>query len=151
MKGEQTIVDGTGRVIRTRDVDDRGERFPIIMTQAVNVRGIGAFNEVYRTESMERARRGHVVFSFNAEYDDVARTFANLYLEVNVVGYVGNAGTVVEYVTIDTNSLGEFEWDEPDTFINLGFEVRQNIDGVNTASVVGIDSSLFTVQGSYWR
>lgn len=147
----QTIKDPTGRVIRTRDVDDRGERFPVIQTAPVNARGLGDFQEIFRTENMERARRGHVVFSFDATYDDTARTFSNLYLEVNVIGYVGNAGTLVQYCTLDTNSLGEFEWFDPETFSNLAFEVRQNIDGVNTASVTGIISCTFNVQGAYWR
>jgi hypothetical protein len=135
-----------------RDQLGRFDRFPIVMTQAVNVKGGGTdFTEVWRTENMERARRGHVTFGFLATFDDVARTFSNLFLEVNVVGYVGNTGTVVMYTTIDVNSLGEFSWEDPETYTALSFETRQNIDGVNTPSGVGIVTSVFSVQGSYWR
>jgi hypothetical protein len=148
----EVIKDGTGRVLRTRELDDRFELFPIIMTAPVNARGTGTdFQEVWRTADMQRARAGHVTFSFNAEYDDVTRTFANLYLEVNVLGYVGNSATVVMYTTIDMNTLAEFEWDDPETYSNLAFEVRQNIDGVVTPVTTGIVSCFFNVQGGYWR
>lgn len=148
----EVLKDSTGRHIRTRELDDRFERFPIIMVAPVNARGTGpAFQEVWKTEGMERARAGHVTFSFDAQYDDTTRTFSNLYLEVNVIGYVGNTPTVVLYTTLDMNGIGEFEWDDPDTFSNLAFEVRQNVDGVVTGSVVGIVSVTFNVQGAYWR
>lgn len=152
MREPEKIEDPTGRHIRTRVIDDRFERYPIIQSAPVNARGSGPeFLEVFRTESMERARAGHVVFSFDATYDDATRTFANLYLEVNVLGYVGSAATLLEYVTIDSNALGEFEWDHPESFSNLAFEVRQNIDGVVTPVTTGIVSCTFNVQGAYWR
>lgn len=148
----EKIKDPTGRVIRTRELDDRFELFPLNMSAPANARGTGTdFVEIWRTPAMERARAGHVVFSFDLTVDDATRLFANAFLEVNVIGYVGNAGTVVQYSTIDVNSLGEFEWDEPETFSNLGFEVRQNIDGVVTPDTTGIVSLFFNVQGAYWR
>ena len=145
------ILDPTGRHIRTRTIDDRGERFPIIQSAPVQALGFGDFQEIYRTENMDRARRGHVVFSFDAVYDDATRLFAMHMLEVNVIGYVGNAATLIEYVTLDVNALGECQWFDPETFSNIAFEVRQNIDGVNTADTTGIDSCTFNVQGAYWR
>ena len=148
----EKIKDPTGRLIRTRELDDRCELYPVVMTAPVNAMGTGtAFQEVWRSTGMERARAGHVVFSFVAEYDDVTRLFSNLFLEVNVIGYVGNTPEVVLYVTLDPNSLGEFQWDTPDTFSNLAFEVRQNVDGVVTPDTTGIVSLNLNVQGAYWR
>ncbi len=148
----EVLKDPTGRVIRTRELDDRFERFPIIMTAPVNAMGTGpAFQEVWQSEGMERARAGHVTFSFDAQYDDTTRLFSLLCLEVNVIGYVGNTPTLVLYTTIDQNGLGEYEWDDPDTFSKIAFEVRQNIDGVNTPDTTGIDACTFQIQGAYWR
>ncbi len=147
----EAIVDSNGRHIRTRTIDDRFEKYPIIMAAPVNCLGIGDFQEVWKTEGMDRARAGHVLFSFDATYDDTARLFSNLYLEINVVGYVGSTPELLLYVTLDSNSLGEFEWDDPDTFTALAFEVRQNVDGVNTADTTGITRLTLNVQGAYWR
>jgi hypothetical protein len=147
----ETITDATGRVIRVRDLDDRGERFPIIQGAPASCAGIGVFTEVFKTESMERARRGHLTYSIDVHLND-SRTWSNLYLEVNVIGYIaGGPPSVVQYTTIDVNILGEFEWLEPDSFSNIGIEVRQNLDGVVDGQTNGIDWLRLNVQGAYWR
>ena len=143
------FVDASGRII-IRETDDRGERFPIIQSGPAQCSGIEDFTEVFRTESMERARRGHITFTVDLRTNE-AFGLTSLLLEVNVVGYVGGASQVLQYVTMDANALGEFEWEDPESYSAIAMEVRQNLDGVNDDSVVGIDYLRLNVAGAYWR
>lgn len=150
MELKTKLLDPTGRVIRIREDDDRGERFPIIQGGPASCAGIGLYTEVFRTENMERARRGHITFTVDLSVND-ASTFGSLFLEVNVIGYVNGAAQVVEYLTMDQNTLGEYEWAEPESFSNIALEVRQNIDGVVAATTIGITYLRLNVAGAYWR
>lgn len=135
-----------------REKDDRGSRVPIVQPRPANCRGIGSFTEVWR-ESLESARRGHLMLSANVEFDD---TFAGsfLLLEVNVVGYVGAAGSVLFRTVLGGDfdpTPVEFWWDEPETYNAIALEARQNNSGQPAPTVLGVVRADLMVNGSYWR
>lgn len=143
---QRRVGAGSGR---TRD-DDSGERFPLTQSAPAECLGIGTFTEVWRSETLERARRGHVAFSVDVRAAIHGLPF-RLSLEVNVIGYVQGFGQLVLYTTIDHNNPGEYEWSEPETFSALAMEVRQNINGVNSDATTQLLAVRLNVAGAYWR
>lgn len=142
------VQDPSGRVV-VREIDDRGESFPIVQSAPANVRGLDVFQEVFRTESMARARRGQITFNIDTILTDSFGGF--LMVEVNVVGFVGGASEVLQYCTIDPNQLAEFRWEEPQSYSAIALEARQNVNGVNTSDTTGITQLRLNISGRYWR
>lgn len=151
MQGDPTTVtDASGRVIITTK-DDRDTPFGFQSPNAISINGLAAFSEVFRFE-LTRARRGHVLLSANVATDG---SFANqyVYIEVNVLAYVGATPAVVMRTGLDQNlPQVKWTWDVPDTYSQIGIEARMIVDGkAPTGAVVGVDSLTLAAIGTYWR
>lgn len=144
------IKDSSGKVVRTRDVDDRGERFPIFQVKPAACLGIVGFTEVFRL-NIVRARRGQLILTLDLNADVTTAAFINAWLDVRIVGWVGGAGQILDFFTLDRFGMADFSWDDPESYEAISVEVQQNIDGINTATAPGLRQMNLNVGGAYWR
>lgn len=145
---KRTIHEGSGRVV-IEESDDRGTVESWNLAQAADMRGVGAFKEIARVETRGRAR-GQVLVTGQVVAGG-AFTGNYLYVEFNIVGYVGSQPTIVARGCIgQKNPQQRYTFEDVDAFDELAIEARQVVDGAASSNTTA-QAALLSASGRFWR